>query len=99
MELVKFIVIVTLGIAVWCGWMYFCLCFWIKRWAKKNSFDLENYAIRWFRRGPYWYTFFPFLGGPVYRVTIRHSDKCTREGWVWLSPGYFFGGKGKVTWD
>lgn len=84
---------------IWCIWMRFCFHYWIKRWSKKNSINLTDYKICWFHRGPYWFTWFPIPGGPVYRITTNSTSGEKLSGWVWLSAGYFYGGNGKVTWD
>lgn len=93
------ILIPMLIFIVWCLWMRFCFHYWIKRWAKKNSINLINHKICWFRRGPYWFTWLPVPGGPVYRITTNSTSGEKLSGWVWLSAGYFYGGNGKVTWD
>jgi len=82
-------------LALWVAWVFFCLKTWIGMWAKKNSVELKSYEMRWVDRGPYWFTYvFLIL---VFRITVGGEN--TRSGWVWLSPGFFFGGRGSVTWD
>lgn len=86
-------------VIAWCLWIRFCFHFWITRWAKKHSLNLSRYRICWIKRGPYWVSWLPIPGGPVYRITTTSTTGKERSGWVWLSIGYFYGGNGRVTWD
>jgi hypothetical protein len=71
----------------------------LQRWAEANGYEILSSEIRWFRRGPFFWT--TSKGQDVYYVTIRTPDGQIRNGWV-RCGGWFLGllsDKADVRWD
>jgi hypothetical protein len=49
-------------------------------WSAQNGYRLQRAELRWFDRGPFFWT--TSRGQLVYRVRIIDRDGRTRDGWV-----------------
>ena len=94
---VAILILIPVLIYLWILWMKFCLKYWIKSWARKNSVTLVDHEMHWRERGPFQNTLLFML--PTYRITATTTEGDVRFGWVNLGIGFFYGGKGQVTWD
>jgi len=87
----------ALGVWIWLWWINYCLRYWVQIWAVGNSCKLLEYTHLPLGGGPYRLTFFHIF--PVFRVHVSDENGFEKFGWLWLDIGYFYWGKGKVTWD
>jgi hypothetical protein len=71
----------------------------LRDWAETNGYVILSSEVRWFRRGPFWWS--TSKGQEVYYVTIRTSHGQVRRGWV-RCGNWFFGlllNDAAVRWD
>ncbi len=71
----------------------------LELWAKENNYHILSSQIRWFNRGPFFWT--TSRNQIVYYVTVRTLEGIIKKGWVrcgswWLG---IFADKAEVRWD
>lgn len=71
----------------------------LESWAKENGYQILRSELRWFRRGPFFWT--TSRNQMVYYVSVRNREGVTRNAWVrcgtwWLGVFQY---KAEVRWE